>query len=101
MIKHFFFFQLKIIVFSHFTIVYIDDVLIYSKSIDEHWKHLNTFLDIIRHNGYVVSVKRIKFFQTKIRFLGFDIFEGQVHPIDKAIQFVDKFSDVITDKTQV
>ena len=25
--------------FSHFTIVYIDDVLVYSKSIDEHWKH--------------------------------------------------------------
>ena len=25
--------------FSHFTIVYIDDVLVYSSSIDEHWKH--------------------------------------------------------------
>ena len=24
--------------FSHFTIVYIDDVLVYSSSIDEHWK---------------------------------------------------------------
>ena len=31
--------------FTHFTIDYIDDVLIFSKSIDEHWKHLNSFLD--------------------------------------------------------
>jgi len=30
--------------FSHFTIVYIDDVLIYFNSIDEHWKHLYLFL---------------------------------------------------------
>ena len=54
--------------FSHFTIVYIDDVLVYYK-----------------HNGLVVSAKKIKLFQTKIRFLGYDIFERQIHPIDKAI----------------
>ena len=51
--------------FSHFTIVYIDDVLAYSKSIDEHWKHLYSFLDIIKRNGLDVSVKKIKLFQTK------------------------------------
>ena len=77
--------------FSHFTIVYIDDVLVFSKSTNEHWKHLNSFLDIVIHNGLVASAKKIKLFQTKIRFLGFDIFEGQICPIDKAIQFADKF----------
>jgi hypothetical protein len=53
--------------FSHFAIVYIDDVLIYSKSIDEYWKHLNSFIEIIKINGLVVSAKKIKLFQTKIR----------------------------------
>jgi hypothetical protein len=63
--------------FIHFTIVYIDDVLIFSKSIEEHWKHLNAFLDTIKHS-LVISAKKkkkkIKLFQTKIKFLGFDIF---------------------------
>jgi hypothetical protein len=87
--------------FSRFTIVYIDDVLIFSKRIEEHWKHLNAFLETIKHNGLVVSASKIKLLQTKIRFLGFDIFEGKIRPIDRAIQFADKFPDVITEKTHV
>ena len=59
--------------FSHFTIVYIDDVLVYSSSIDEHWKHLYSFLETIKRNGLVVSAKKVKLFQTKFHFLGYDI----------------------------
>ena len=87
--------------FSHFTIVSIDDVLVYSNSINEHWKHLYSFLDTIKRNGLVVSAEKIKLFQTKVRFLGYYIVEGQIHPIDRAIQFADKFPDVITNKTQL
>ena len=58
-------------------------------------------LDTIKRNGLVVSVKKIKLFQTKVHFLGYDIFEGQIHPINRAIQFADKFPNVITDKTQL
>ena len=34
-------------------------------------------------------------------FLGYDISKGQIHPIDRAIQFVNEFSDVIIDKMQL
>ena len=37
--------------FTDFSIVYIDDVLIFSKSIDDHWKHLDIFVKVIKHNG--------------------------------------------------
>ena len=52
--------------FSNFSIVYIDDVLVFSKPIEEHWKHLNLFLDIIKFNVLVVLAPKIKLFQTKI-----------------------------------
>ena len=87
--------------FSHFTIVYIGDVLVYSNSIDERWKHLYSFLKTIKINGLVLSTKKIKLFQTKVRFLGYDNSEGQICHIDRAIWFVDIFPNVITDKTQL
>ena len=51
--------------FSHFPIVYIDDVLVYSKSINEHQKHLYSFLDVIKHNGLVVSAKKSNYFKQR------------------------------------
>ena len=61
----------------------------------------NNPLATIKHNGLIVFTKKIKLFKTKVCFLGYDIFEGQIHPIDRAIQFADKFPDVIIDKTQL
>ena len=87
--------------FSSFAIVYIDDVLIFSESLNQHRKHLRAFLQTVRLNGLVVSAPKIKLFQTRVRFLGFDIHHGVIKPIDRAIQFVDKFPDQILDKTQL
>ena len=36
--------------FIDFSIVYIDNVLIFSKTTDDHWKHLDTFVKVIKHN---------------------------------------------------
>ena len=75
--------------------------LVYSNIIDEHWKHLYSFRETIKRNGLVDSAKKIKLFQTKVRFLGYNISERQICPIDRAIQFANKFPNVITDKNQL
>ena len=70
-----------------FTLVYIDDVLIFSKSVKQHWYHLKKFHKIIESNGLVVSASKIKLFQTHIRFLGHNITCGTITPILRAIEF--------------
>ena len=87
--------------YTRFSIVYIDDVLIFSNSIEEHFKHLKIFQKIVRDNGLVISATKIKLFQTNIRFLGFDIYQGQIKPIQRAIDFANKFPDEIKDRTQL
>ncbi|PKI44343.1 hypothetical protein CRG98_035254 [Punica granatum] len=41
--------------YSDFIIVYIDDVLIFSKNVDSHFKHVKHFVRIIAKNGLTVS----------------------------------------------
>ena len=86
---------------TQFSIVYIDDVLIFSNSVDEHWKHLNTFFEIVKYNGLVISASKIELFQTKIRIFGYNIYQWMVIPINRSIQFADKFPDEILYKTQL
>ena len=65
--------------FSSFAIVYIDDVLIFSESLNQHRKHLRAFLQTVILNDLVVSALKIKLFQTRIQFLGFDIHHGVIN----------------------
>ena len=43
----------------------------------------------------------MKLSQTQIRFLGFEIYQGKIKPIQRAIDFANKFSDEIKDKNQL
>ena len=62
--------------FQDFTVVYIDDVLVFSLNLEKNFKHISICIDIIKRNGLVVSIPYLKLFETKIRFLGFEIYLG-------------------------
>lgn len=86
---------------SVLTIAYIDNVLVLSKIINQHFKHLKMFIKIIKSNGLVVSTQKIKLFQIKIRFQGHNIEKGTIILIDRIREFADKFHDEIRDKIQL
>lgn len=87
--------------YTTFIIVYIDDVLVFSKTIDQHFKHLQIFLQVIEKNGLAVSASKMLLFQTKTRFLGHDIYQGTIKPIQRSLAFANKFPDEIKDKKQL
>ncbi|CAN4123322.1 unnamed protein product [Withania somnifera] len=87
--------------YMDFIIVYIDDILVYSKTLESHIKHLDIFKKIVIQNGLVISKPKMNTFQTNVRFLGHNICQGKIIPIQRSIEFASKFPDIITDRTML
>ena len=56
-----------------FCVVYLDDILIYSKSIDDHKEHVMQILERLRTFQLYANPKKCEFSTTKVEFLGFII----------------------------
>ena len=84
-----------------FTLIYLDDVLVFSKTINQHFDHLEKFYNLIKENSLVVSAKKMKLFQPRVRSVGYEIRLGTITPTSKSIEFTDKFPDEIRDKNQL
>src|SRR6202048_1493023 len=53
-----------------FVIVFIDDILIYSKTLEDHYKHLRLVLQVLRDKQLYAKLSKCDFFQSEIGFLG-------------------------------
>ena len=60
-------------------VVYLDDILIYSENLDEHYESIRLVLDRLLKNKLYVKVSKCAFVQEKISFLGHIVGAGQVH----------------------
>ncbi|GKD13580.1 putative reverse transcriptase domain-containing protein [Tanacetum coccineum] len=64
-----------------FVIIFIDDILIYSKSEEEHAEHLKLFLKLLKKEELYAEFSKCEFWLSKVQFLG--------HVIDSEGIYVD------------
>ena len=55
---------------DEFVIVFIDDILVYSKSIAEHEQHLRMVLQTLRRRKLYAKLKKCEFWLPSVTFLG-------------------------------
>lgn len=61
-----------------FVLVFFDDILVYSKSWQEHLAHLSQVLEVLQHHCFVVNQKKCSFASRKVEYLGHVISEQGV-----------------------
>jgi len=53
-----------------FVVVFIDDILIYSRTQEEHVEHLRLVLGILREKGLYAKLSKCEFWMDEVQFLG-------------------------------
>ncbi|MGL4632137.1 MAG: reverse transcriptase family protein, partial [Leadbetterella sp.] len=63
-----------------YVIPYLDDIIIFSNSIEEHKIHLDSVLKGIQAAGLILNKKKCKFFKEEVKILGSIVSKGKVKP---------------------
>ncbi|GJP67944.1 hypothetical protein CLOP_g24702, partial [Closterium sp. NIES-67] len=70
------------------VVVYLDDILIYSRDMKQHVEHLRRVFEILRRERFYVKMSKSKFALEKVQFLGHMVSAQGVHVDPKKIEAV-------------
>ena len=73
---------------SHFATAYLDDILIYSETLEEHLFHLQTVFDRLREHGLKLKLKKCSFRQAETNYLGFIINGNGISPDPQKVEAI-------------
>ena len=59
-------------------LIYLDDVIVFSRSTDEHLQHVDEILTVLRGVGITLKLTKCSFFQPKVDYLGHVITPGKL-----------------------
>ncbi|GBG79191.1 hypothetical protein CBR_g28908 [Chara braunii] len=72
-------------ILGQYVLVYLDDILIYSRTLEEHLRHLHDILDRLRRHGFYAKLSKCRFAQHKVDFLGHYVSDQGLHMDDAKI----------------
>ncbi|CAI7732403.1 unnamed protein product [Closterium sp. NIES-54] len=73
---------------DEFVVVYLDDILIYSRDMKQHIEHLRRVFKILRREKFYVKLSKSEFALKKVQFLGHMVSTQGVHVDPKKIEAV-------------
>ena len=78
-------------VLGHFALVYLDDIIIYSKTLEDHFNHIETIFRLLHEAGLKLKFKKCHFLKKSVNYLGHIISEDGIAPdpskIDKIANY--------------
>jgi len=81
-----------------FAFIYIDDVVVYSRTAEEHLQHLDNIFNKLRHAGLKVKFSKCQLFKTSIDYLGFVIGKDGLQVNPAKVSAISQFPTPTTEK---
>src|ERR1043166_295006 len=79
-----------------FVIVFIDDILIYSKNKKDHENHLRTILELLKNEKLYAKFSKCEFWIREVQFLGHVVNESGIHVDPAKIEAIKKWEALKT-----
>jgi len=73
---------------KQYCVVFLDDVLIFSETQEEHESHVRKVLESIRFHNFLLKEKKCSFFAQEVNFLGFDIRKDGIKITEEKIKAI-------------
>ena len=77
-------------------LVYLDDIIIFSKSFDQHVQDVQAVLTVLQQTGIGLKLKKCDFFRKKLEYLGHTVTPGKLAVANKTIDAVRDFVQPLT-----
>jgi hypothetical protein len=78
-------------ILGKYAFIYIDDIVIYSKSAEDHLNHLEIIFERLQRHGLKVKFSKCQLMQTQIEYLGFLVGKDGLHVNPKKVAAVRNF----------
>jgi hypothetical protein len=73
---------------NSFVVVYLDDILIFSRTWEEHMRHIQQVLNTLRQHKLYFKLEKRSFGMNNIQYLGYIVDEHGVYVDPAKIQFI-------------
>ncbi|GBG58874.1 hypothetical protein CBR_g273 [Chara braunii] len=73
---------------DRFVLIYLDDILVYSRSLDEHVEHLRTVLERLRQAKYKANRDKCEFARQELEYLGHYVTPQGIRPLADKIEAI-------------
>lgn len=70
---------------------YLDDILVFSKSQDQHLEHLELLFQRLRDYGVLVNTSKCHFGQAEVTFLGYHVSPAGIKPMPEKVQAIQEY----------
>ena len=77
---------------GRFVLVYMDDILIFSKSVEEHVQHVSEVLQRLRQQKLYAKISKCEFMKESLIYLGLHISQEGVRPDPAKVETIEQWS---------